>query len=93
MSDHGQCKSTEISGDYLFRSYRFGLNFCLQTKLQYLVVYALLHPLENISDWLSGFIENNKAFCVMKKEREFNPLIHMIEVIKKSVFFCYINII
>lgn len=75
------------SGDYLFRSYRFGLNFYLQKILQYLVVYALLHTLENISDWLSGFIENNKAFCGM------NPLIHIIEVIKKSVFFCYINII
>lgn len=75
MSDHGQCKSTEMSGDYLFRSYRFGLNFYLQKILQYLVVYPLLQPLENISDWLSGFIENNKAFCVMKKEREFNPLI------------------
>lgn len=87
MSDHGQCKSMEISGDYLFRSYRFGLNFYLQKILQYLVVYPLLQPLENISDWLSGFIENNKAFCVM------NPLIHIIEVIKKSVFFCYINII
>lgn len=60
-----------LHGDYLFRSYRFGLNFYLQKILQYLVVYALLHPLENISDWLSGFIENN----VMKKEREFNPLI------------------
>lgn len=87
MSDHGQCKSTEMSGDYLFRSYRFGLNFYLQKILQYLVVYALLHPLENISDWLSGFIENNKAFCVMKKEREFNPLIHMIEVIKSQFSF------
>lgn len=75
MSAHGQCKSTEMSGDYLFRSYRFGLNFYLQKILQYLVVYPLLQPLENISDWLSGFIENNKAFCVMKKEREFNPLI------------------
>lgn len=49
--------------------------------MQYLIVYALLHTLENMNDWLGGIIENNNACCVVTKEREFDPLIHITEVI------------
>lgn len=34
-----------------------------------------------MNDWLGGIIENNNACCVVTKERQFDPLIHITEVI------------